>query len=128
MQAMVVQQILTHGTYLHAWAHWDRVHHIGCKAHRLRVHWSWLLMTHHGRAGLGLRPRRRWGSRRLWLQNRIQCQPRQDKSNYENNLYSSLPSGFASTYLTSTLYSKHKTKQTKHPESSIEVADSVSRD
>lgn len=27
-------------------------------------------MTHHGWAGLCLRPRRRWGSRRLWLRER----------------------------------------------------------
>lgn len=31
-------------------------------------------MTHHGWAGLCLRPRRRWGSRRLWLRERTRIE------------------------------------------------------
>lgn len=57
--------------YLHAWTHWNRVHHIWCKTNRLSVHGGWLLMPHHGGAGLSLRTRGGWCSRRFRLQTEV---------------------------------------------------------
>ena len=77
-------------TYLHAWAHWDWIHHIWCKTNRLSINWSWLLMAHHRRARLCLRTRWSWGGRRLWLQKQKSTILRW-KANYYHNLKTNFP-------------------------------------